>query len=257
MLKCKFCHNEFPKLVNAHVIPRSFFKVTRGAGKHALLLEIDEKKLDRKTKQAGVSDNTMLCEGCERFFGSWDKHGFEAVVDMLNLKREFHDHTGAPIAYIATKAEYSMFKLFVLSVIWRASVSSIGFYDWINLGAHERHIQQMLARNDPGTEFDYPITCYHQTGHPYASTMLKSYQQRIHAVNYLRLYLPYNLIFLIKVDSRPLPLATSEGIIKSNGPVLFFLFPYFGSPEMEAVEGAKVLAKKHMGIPLKTVYRRR
>jgi hypothetical protein len=55
--------------VDAHVIPRSFFKATRGAGKHSILSIVDEKKLDRKFKQAGFSDKTILCEQCERLFG--------------------------------------------------------------------------------------------------------------------------------------------------------------------------------------------
>jgi hypothetical protein len=86
-LKCKFCHNEVAKLVDAHVIPRSFFKLTRGTGKHSVLVGVDEKKLDKKFKQAGISDRRILRETCERLFGPYDKHGFEAVVDLISSKQ--------------------------------------------------------------------------------------------------------------------------------------------------------------------------
>jgi hypothetical protein len=182
--------------VDAHAIPRSFFKVTRGKGKHSILVGVDEKKLDRKFKQAGVSDKTILCEQCERVFAPFDMHGYEAVVDMLNSKQIYRDELGNPCAYVAKKANYRLFKLFVLSVLWRASVSSIEFYECINLGTHhEAQIQKMLVNNDPGSEQDYPFVCFYQTGQHYPSTVLPSFQQRINGVNFCRLYLPHSLIF--------------------------------------------------------------
>jgi len=194
-LKCKFCHKEVPKLVDAHIISRSFFKVTRGKGKHSVLLTVDEKKLGKKFKQAGVSNKTILCEQCERLFTPYGQHGFEAVVEMLKSKQEFRDAFGNSYAYIATKADYNLFKLFILSVLWRASVSKIESYECIKLGIHEERIQEMLANNNSGGENDYPIICFHQTGQHYPSTVLQSFQQRIEGVNYYRLYLPHSLIF--------------------------------------------------------------
>jgi hypothetical protein len=241
--------------VDAHVIPRSFFKVTRGTGKHSILIGVDEKKLDRKFKQAGVSDKTILCEQCERLFTPYDKHGFEAVIEMLDSKQIYQDELGNPCAYIAKKANYDLFKLFILSVLWRASVSSIEFYEAIKLGAHEERIQRMLADNNPGSQYDYPIVCFYQFGQHYPSIVLPSFQQRIGGVNFCRLYLPHSLIFLVKVDSRPLSSSLLSGILRPNSPIHFLLFPYFGSPEMQYVENAKILTKKHLGIPLRTVYR--
>jgi len=242
--------------VDAHVIPRSFFKVTRGTGKHSILLGVDEKKLDKKFKQAGVSDKTILCEQCERLFGPYDKHAYEAITEMLNSKEIYRDELGNPCAYIAKKANYSRFKLFILSVLWRASVSSIEFYEGIKLGIHEDRIQEMLTNSNPGTKHDYPFICFHQTGQHYPSTVLQSFQQRIDGVNFCRLYLPHSLIFLIKVDSRSLSSGLVPGIVKPNSQIRFLLTPYFGSPEMQYVESAKVLTKKHLGISLRTTYRK-
>jgi hypothetical protein len=239
--------------VDAHVIPRSLFKLTRGTGKHSILVGVDEKKLDRKFKQAGVSDITILCETCERLFGPYDKHGSEAIVDLIKSKQLYRDDFGNPCAYIATKADYGLFKLFILSVLWRASVSSIEFYEFIELGSiHEGRIKEMLANKNPGSEQDYPFICFYQTGHQYPTTVLPSFQQRIQGVNFYRLYLPSSLIVLVKVDSRPIPDCFQGTVVKQNAQIPFLLFPYFGSPEMEYIEKAKVLTKKHLGIPLKT-----
>jgi hypothetical protein len=252
-LKCKFCHNEFAKLANAHVIPRSFFKLTRGTGKHSILIGVDEKNLDKEFKQAGVSDKTILCEQCERLFGPYDKHGIEAVIDLLNSKQLYRDDFGNPCAYLAKKANYGLFKLFILSVLWRASVSSIQFFEFIQLGnTHEDRIKEMLANKNSGSEHDYPFVCFYQTGHQYPSMVLPSFQQRIEGVNFYRLYLPSSLIFLVKVDSRPLPNCFLPTVAKPSAQIPFLLFPYFSSPEMDYIEKAKVLTKKYLGIPLRT-----
>ena len=253
-LKCKFCQNEFDKLADAHVIPKSFFKLTKGKGKHSILVGVDERELDRKHKQDRLSDKSILCQDYDgRRFGPYDKHGIEAVLDLLNTKQIYRDDFGNPCAYLANKADYAKFKLFLLSVLWRASVSSIEFYEHINLGnSHAERIKEMLKKQDPGKETDYPFICFYQTGHHYPSTVLPSFQQRIGDVNFYRLYLPSSLIFLIKVDSRPLPNCFLPTAAKPNSPIPFCLFPYLGSPEMTYIENAKILTKKHLGIPLRT-----
>ncbi|MGA2279149.1 MAG: hypothetical protein ABSG80_02465 [Verrucomicrobiota bacterium] len=255
-LDCKFCHKQVPKLVNAHIIPRSLFRAALGQGKSFIHIEVNDADLDRKFKQTGISDKTILCEQCERFFSPYDTHGFEVVTNLLATKQIFYDTFGKSFAYISKVADYRLFKLFVLSVLWRASVSSLEFFDEIHLGAHEGKIRMMLKNNNAGIEDDYSVLCLYQTDHKYPSTVIPPFQQRIEGgINFCRLYLPLGLVFLIKVDSRPLPKNLLPWIVKQNSQTLFQLFPYSGSYEMQRVESVKVLTKKHLGIPLRTVYR--
>jgi len=53
--------------------------------------------------------------------------------------------------------EYSSFKLFALSVLWRAGVSSVKVFEQVKLGHHEEKIRIMLLNNNPGKEFEYPF----------------------------------------------------------------------------------------------------
>ncbi len=54
--------------------------------------------------------------------------------------------------------DYATFKLFHLSVLFRASVSSLSTFQEVNLGAlHEERIRQMLLNEDPGKDWEYPI----------------------------------------------------------------------------------------------------
>jgi len=105
-LNCKFCHKQVPKLVDAHIIPRSFFRATRGKAKSFIFVGVDNADLDRKFKQAGISDKTILCEQCERLFTPYDTHGFKVVSDLMATKQIFHNSMGKACAYISQNADY-------------------------------------------------------------------------------------------------------------------------------------------------------
>jgi hypothetical protein len=53
--------------------------------------------------------------------------------------------------------DYSLFKLFHLSILWRASVSSLGPFARVQLGPHSERIRTMLLNEDPGLPSEYQI----------------------------------------------------------------------------------------------------
>ena len=53
-----------------------------------------------------------------------------------------------------TGFDYTQFKLFQLSILWRCSVTSIDFFK-IDLGDHSETLMQMILSEDPGEEDDY------------------------------------------------------------------------------------------------------
>jgi hypothetical protein len=254
-LKCKFCLKDVSKLVNSHIIPRSFFKkLTKGSEKYSLLLKVGEKKTNREFKQAGISDSTILCEKCEQLFAPFDKHGFEAITDALEAKKIYQDHLGKSCAYIAERADYQLLKLFALSILWRASVSSHFFFEKINLGIHENRIQKMIQNKDAGSTNDYSVLCFYLVKQHYPGTILPPFRCKIQNVNCCRLYLP-DIMFLIKVDSRPFSPLFQRVAMKPKLPVYLAFQNYFGSPEMRFIESTKLLLKKQAGIPENPVYR--
>ena len=52
--------------------------------------------------------------------------------------------------------DYKKFKLFLLSLIWRFSISSKMSFKGVELGEHEDHIRQMLIMDDTGDAGRYP-----------------------------------------------------------------------------------------------------
>lgn len=53
--------------------------------------------------------------------------------------------------------DYTKFKLFLLSILWKASISSRSFFVDVDLGTHEEVIRKMILTGDAGEEHEYPI----------------------------------------------------------------------------------------------------
>jgi hypothetical protein len=95
--------------------------------------------------QAGLSDSHILCDKCEPRFAEWDSYGFDVlgrrqwkVEDSIRRIRD-----DQPIAIQLIDMNYDKLMLFILSVLWRASVSKERFYQNVNLGpGYERRIRE-------------------------------------------------------------------------------------------------------------------
>ncbi|TAK67236.1 MAG: hypothetical protein EPO24_00715 [Bacteroidetes bacterium] len=53
--------------------------------------------------------------------------------------------------------DYKKFKLFLLSILWKASISKRTFFKDVKLGPHERVIAKTILTGNPGALEDYPI----------------------------------------------------------------------------------------------------
>jgi len=53
--------------------------------------------------------------------------------------------------------DYPLFKLFHLSVLWRAHVSTLPEFSNVNLGPYVEKLRKMVLLGDPGPEEAYPI----------------------------------------------------------------------------------------------------
>jgi hypothetical protein len=99
--------------------------------------------------QKGIREK-LLCDDCEQLISKWE-HYASLVLNG-----------GAPIAFKQEGAlchlseiEYSPFRLFQLSILWRASVSSVDFFRKVALGKHEEKLRKLLISGDSGLAWQY------------------------------------------------------------------------------------------------------
>ncbi|MEE9443456.1 MAG: hypothetical protein V3V99_12395 [candidate division Zixibacteria bacterium] len=100
-------------------------------------------------KQKGIYEK-LLCDVCEQHINEFEKHVKIVFFDDMN-----YQDTGEPNQIKIVNLNYEKFKLFQLSLIWRASVSSDDFFKNVSLGPHQEIIRKMILQKKPGAPHDY------------------------------------------------------------------------------------------------------
>lgn len=140
---CKLCLAS-SELKYSHIIPEFFYRYMYDEKSRALLVEPEY--LGKTPIQKG-SREYMLCLGCEERLNV-----YETYVAKL-WKKHFPEKVEGAIFIM--KIDYSLFRLFHLSILWRASVSTLDFFKHVSLGKHEEIIRTMILNNDPGKADQY------------------------------------------------------------------------------------------------------
>ena len=119
-----------------------------------------EYPLRNKPRQSGVYEPDILCSTCDnKKIGGLETYASQALYGGIELTIE----NGAinSSKYIRVQGlDYSKFKLFLLSVLWRASISNLPVFQHVNLGKHEQIIRDKLLKNDPGSSDEYPCAIF-------------------------------------------------------------------------------------------------
>lgn len=164
---CKLCLRKKPLLKKSHIIPE-FMYTGMYDEKHQMLVGIpheiftSDKKLDMVP--SGEYEGGLLCADCDNDLIG---HNLETYARSVIYGgrfskgstpdcKNFRAPNGLTFAR-CKNIDYRKFKLFLLSILWRASISSRSFFSDVNLGPYEEVIRRMLLVSNPGNVEDFPI----------------------------------------------------------------------------------------------------
>jgi len=121
---------------------------------------VDDSKYDRIPK--GEYEGDILCSDCDSILlGRIESY----ATTVLFGKNDFCSNGGritknnsiAPVA-VFENVDYVQFKLFLLSILWRASISKRDFFYNVKISeVHQENIRHMLYSNTAKDVNDYPI----------------------------------------------------------------------------------------------------
>lgn len=135
MVKCCLCGNN-RKLIKAHVIPEAFFRLGR-VGNEIPYLISDTPNTHKKRSPIGVYDKGILCGQCEPKFSKVDDYGVKVLLKQLDILFLPILCANQIVAFQANSINQELLLRFFIAILWRASVSTHGFYKRIDLGAME------------------------------------------------------------------------------------------------------------------------
>lgn len=150
-LQCRLCGQVRP-LCRSHIVPDFAYAPIKNEKGQILAIGRNVKKV-----QTGYFEQ-ILCQQCETLLSGYESN-FKQVW-MNTIPPDFsHLSTEPPNDIIRVEVpDYDSFKLFHLSVLWRAAASStFKLEPDITLGPYDQQIASMLLNHDPGQPGDFPF----------------------------------------------------------------------------------------------------
>lgn len=159
--KCRLCQRE-SELRHSHIVPEFLYSELYNSKQQMMGIN-DRGSRGWAALQIGIREH-LFCEPCEQHFNECFEKSFHlAWVKNYPLPRLWKTEQLEKI-----RVDYTPFKLFHLSVLFRASVSSLPTFAEVSLGPHEEWLREMLIRQDAGPADRYPIfghaVIHHRTG---------------------------------------------------------------------------------------------
>jgi hypothetical protein len=198
---CKGCGLDEP-LIRAHAIPEAFFRPLQGKDGKAAFIVTNRQGEFTKRSPIGPYDKAILCRECEDRFAKLDDYGQKVLLQTVNNLDSIVDQHGTLIGYWLRTVDTALFKRFLISVLWRASVSTQPFYGRVSLGPYEEIIRELLWNEAPLKQDEYSFLLGKFTDEFYGRTMLDPFPEKWDGINYYRLYL-CGYTAHIKIDKRP------------------------------------------------------
>jgi hypothetical protein len=101
--------------------------------------------------QKGMRER-LLCDHCEGQLSKHEKYVSEVLTGKVRVK----SNRDGKLVRI-TGLDYRHFKIFALSVLWRAGISSLPMFSHVKLGPHSEPLRAQLHRDDPGPSERYGV----------------------------------------------------------------------------------------------------
>ena len=100
-------------------------------------------------EQKGLRE-PLLCQKCETKVSVWEKYGRSVLFSEAGVRYE----QDGELTWLHN-VDYVKFKLFLMSILWRAGAARGSFWERVQLGHHEEKLRLMLLAEQPGAPEQY------------------------------------------------------------------------------------------------------
>lgn len=157
---CKLCLKQKELCKESHIIPRFLYKFLTGENNELVYLD----KNRAQSKYNSEYEGGILCPDCDsgligklEYYASKFIHG--ELPNAGKARQERKDGRDLLIRENDPSYDYRRFKLFLLSILWRSSISSRPFFQRLKLSPEvEEDLRQKILKGDPGRPDEY--TCF-------------------------------------------------------------------------------------------------
>lgn len=213
--KCKLCLKS-GELVDSHVIPAALHQDVQRELESKEPMRLVTERLPYEPRSPTGVYGQFLCRACKSSFHPFDEEG----IRYIRLYREEENRNrpyGTGELAFETFTDYRKFKLWILSLVWRAHHCNHHFYHRIDLGLQESRIRNLIRESNPGDSRTYSVAAS-VFNEPLARWWIGDpHPEQYDGINHIRFYIYGGFTFIIKIDLADSPEAIAPVILDENG----------------------------------------
>lgn len=208
--KCKLC-GEPSRLQTSHIVPEFLFRPLYDE-RHRFHVIDKQVGLRMWRMQQGIKER-MLCKGCEERLSKYEHYTAVLLTGNSPIRAQ-SSNTHVLISGI----DYRLFKLCLLSILWRASVTKQEFFKLVSLGRHEEKVRSMIIEERPGAAAEYGCIVVFSSldGESLSDTMFNPEPMRWAGRRLYKFFFA-SAVWIFYCDSRPAPAHLSRLFLQENG----------------------------------------
>ncbi len=149
-MECSLCQRE-AKLCDSHIIPEFMYKPVYDS-KHRMHSVSSSPDKPTSYEQKGLREK-LLCSDCEQYLGRFENYAKRTLTGENKVSWTARRN------YVEG-FDYHKFKLFQMSLLWRAGISGLPFFSDVSLGPHEERLRRMILAEDAGEPHEYGCIIY-------------------------------------------------------------------------------------------------
>lgn len=210
MSMCCLCLEDKDLISNSHIIPDFLYQDLYDE-KHRMVRTVGLNVKTAQKIQTGEKEGGLLCAKCDNeILGSLETYASRVLFtgkESIRVQNVLHPD-GQLTSTLCEDLNYGKFKLFLLSLLWRASISKNAFFSHVHLGPLEESVRRMIFGNDPQGQMDFPclVSSWRHDQRRMASAAISS-PRRIQGENGGTRYIfqigQFLLMFFVSKSDRP------------------------------------------------------
>jgi hypothetical protein len=212
-MQCALCRREAP-LCNSHIIPEFMYQPLYDE-KHRFFGISNIPSKPSKLFQKGFRER-LLCEPCEGRLSANEDYA-NGVFFGGTAKEAVRMATG----YLFFNLEYRPLKLFLMSLLWRFSATSLEQFKGVNLGLYGERLRALVHDGDPSDSLSFPctITGVLDKGRHMAGMIMQPARMRIES-HRVWVFVIAGFVFHFFVCGRPPPAGYRRAFLQEDGRML-------------------------------------
>ena len=157
--------------------------------------------VDHTTTQNGIHEDNILCADCDNAIGAFDQYGYKVLTRNIDPQRIITPFGPKHPIYDFGIIDMQKFRLFLISLAWRAGIATDPMFQLVKLGVYEQRLKDaLLGTPDLLEKITAVIILFRPPKYP--DIMWSPFATKESGINVLYFYLPPWKIIL-KLDQRP------------------------------------------------------